>query len=244
MTLRHFFRDDKGNHIELAKRLVSRTRCVVAVPNYRLSGGEPLHHPEHAKDVLQFLSFVLTRTGLEDQEVDGTPIMYDASRIYLIGHSCATHMLTSIFLDSSAVTPELTPSPSLLRSVRGIIMTEGIYDLDLLLSSFPSYRTWFVEDAFGERASYSEISAIRWPLWNEGAHVRWLVVHSPRDSLVDPRQSEAIFDHLTQLYTAAHLPLSSHVLKNMDTLQWEHDRILLRPEFVNIVGEFVVISST
>lgn len=215
------------------------------MPNYRLSGQGHLHHPEHAKDILHFLSCVLTQTA---SEVDGAPLemdgLYDASQIYLIGHSCAAHMLASIFLDSSAATPELTPPPSLLRSVQGIIMTQGIYDLDLLLSSFPSYRTWFVEEAFGKRASYAEFSAIRCPLWSEGAHIRWLVVHSPRDSLVDLRQSEAIFDHLTQLYTAAHLPLSSHVLKKMDNLQWEHDQILLRSEFVDIVGEFVIIPST
>lgn len=165
--------------------------------------------------------------------------MYDPTRIYLMGHSCSAHMLTSIFLDSSPVSPTLTPSLPLQAAVQAIIMSEGIYDLDLLLSTFPSYREWFVENAFGQRESYADFSTTKFRLRNSATHIRWLVIHSKGDSLVDAPQSEAIYTHLCEMHEAVGISANS-VSQNTHDLKEEHNQILRGDDFVKIVGEFIL----
>ena len=57
--------EDKADHAQLAKRIALKTQSCVAVPNYRLSpkGLEanlknPVHHPQHASDILLALTFL------------------------------------------------------------------------------------------------------------------------------------------------------------------------------------------
>jgi acetyl esterase/lipase len=195
-------------------------------------------HPAHAEDILQFLSFMLTWPGPDSYTVNAATA-YDPRNLYLMGHSCAAHMLTSIFLNSSAVTPTLTPSPLLIESVRGIILSEGIYDIDLLISSFPSYREWFITDAFGDQTSYSDVATTKLPLWSSDTHMRWLVIHSEKDTLVDLRQSEAIWNHLNDVHTEAGLVPEEFVLREMEGLIWGHNEILRQPEFIGLVKGFI-----
>jgi hypothetical protein len=148
-------------------------------------------------------------------------------------------MLTSIVLDSSAVTPELTPSASILQSVKGIAMSEGIYDIDALLSSFPDYREWFIDNAFGKRESYADVSSVNFPLRKGANHIRWLVIHSPQDTLVDLRQSEAIRSHLIRLYGDTH----PHVTAKTEGLVWDHDQILDQPDYVDLIEQFISADS-
>ena len=106
--------EDKSEHAGLARRLAQLTSFAVAVPNYRLTKPETPHrHPAHAEDLLQFLDFVLGWEGPQ-----GVAKPYDASRIYVFGHSCSAHMLTSILLTPPADSfPTLAPSTRLLESV-------------------------------------------------------------------------------------------------------------------------------
>jgi acetyl esterase/lipase len=241
---RNFFFDsseDKANFSTLAKTLALQTNFPVAVPNYRLTPQEPekddyLRHPAHALDILQFLEFLMTWEGPQDPPTK----LYDPQRIYLIGHSCSAHMLTSIFLDSSSVTPSLTPTPSLLRSIQGIIMSEGIYDLELLLESFENYREWLLIPAFGHDRPLSDFATTKYPLRESGMHIRWLVIHSRGDTLVDLPQSEAMFEHLHQSYATVGLPTDDFVSKKFDKLEGEHDDILTDGVYVGIVRDFVV----
>jgi hypothetical protein len=238
----HFTSEDKAQHSNLARKFVSFTQFPVAVPNYRLTDSSvtedrQLRHPAHAEDILQFLNFLLTWHGPDDQP------LYNPNRIYLIGHSCSAHMLTSIFLNSSSITPTLTPSPSLLEAVKsgGIVMSEGIYDLPLLLSTFPSYKEWFIAPTFGECDSYLDVSTTRYPLWN--TDINWLIVHSKADSLVDVTQSMAINDHLRSLYDAAGVSSDTRVICNLDELEEEHNAMLRRDHYVRIIGEYILRSS-
>lgn len=205
------------------------TAFSVVIPNYRLTVGEAAHlqHPAHAEDILAFLTFLLDW----DQRGLGA---FDPNRIYLMGHSCSAHMLASIFLDSSSITPSLTPSPALLGSVQGIIMSEGIYDIDLLLSSFPAYRDWFIEAAFGAQSSYPAASILALPL--RAAALRWLVIHSKGDTLVDLTQSEKMHARLCTLYGEA---ADSHVYINTDQLDGEHNDILHNGVYVKICANFI-----
>ncbi|EIN07467.1 alpha/beta-hydrolase [Punctularia strigosozonata HHB-11173 SS5] len=233
--------EDKSHHADLARALAKRTGCAVAVPNYRLTPNEPtpdtaLLHPAHAEDTLAFLNFVHTWAGPNPDETKA----YDPSRLVLIGHSCSAHMLSCIVRDSSGVTPTLTPSRALLTSIHAVVVSEGIYDLDLLLASFPDYRGWFVEAAFGpppyERfdvTKYAEREGER-----EGGIV-WFVLHSTGDTLVDLVQSKAIVAGLGASVTDILEGQEGRIKWDFGSLKEEHNDLLRGNTYVQLVGSFV-----
>ncbi|KAJ7774743.1 Alpha/Beta hydrolase protein [Mycena metata] len=224
---------DKSKHQELASQLAMASRFPVLVPNYRLTTkANKFHHPGHTEDILHFLEFLTTWEGTLNTTGRG---------MYLVGHSAGAHILASIFLDSSAISPSLTPSPAVLRATRGIVLVEGIYDIDLLLARFPAYRDWFIAAAFDDRQSYADASTTKLPLWkDESFQARWLVVHSTGDTLVDSPQSEGMYEHLRALYGGA---ANTQVARTFDQLDMEHDDVLDAPLFIEIVRAFVEGSS-
>lgn len=220
---------DKGDHADLARRIATITGYAVAVPNYTLTPRDPpaehsLRHPIHAEDVLLSLKFLRDWRG-----PDNVDRLYDPDALYLVGHSCSAHILSSIFLDSSGVTPSLTPPSDLALSVKAIILSEGLYDLDLLLDSFPGYRKWFVIPAFGPRQSYASFSPTNFSSLFH--HIRWLLIHSSGDSLVDLKQSIRMRDHL-----ASHV--EEHVHTNFHELTANHDDIFT-DHYVHIISNFI-----
>ncbi|KAA1474917.1 alpha/beta-hydrolase [Dentipellis sp. KUC8613] len=231
--------EDKADHSNLAQSLATYTGCPVAVPNYRLtprspaSGEEVLRHPAHAEDVLRFLAFLLAWPG----PTNHNGLQFDPSRLFLVGHSCSAHMLAAILLDTPD-TPSVTPTPELLQAVKGAIFSEGIYDIDLLLKSFPDYRDWFIANAFGDRPSYADVSVATLPHREGGAHIRYLIIHSKGDTLVDQPQSEAMYGHLVHLDGAD--TTQGRVVKNWGELEEDHNDILRGKEYVRIVGDFVL----
>lgn len=158
---------------------------------------------------------------------------FDSQTLFLLGHSCSAHMLASIFLDSSATTPTLTPSPSLLASVKGIVVSEGIYNIDGLLLRFPTYGEWFIENTFGKHESYAQFDVSRYPLRSLG--IFWLVLHSKEDTLIDEPQSEGMYRHLHSLYGDD----KECILFNADALKGEHNDIFSGDEYPTVIGEFV-----
>ncbi|KAK7014941.1 esterase lipase [Favolaschia claudopus] len=200
--------EDKSHWHSLGQRLASAAACPVLVPNYRLTPSNPtpdnqFQHPGHAEDILQFLNFVTSGTwsGIDSESTKFDPT---GRGLYLLGHSAGAHILSSIFLDSSNVTPSLTPPAALLRLTKGFALSEGIYDIDQLLNRFPSYRGWFIAAAFGDRVSYEDVSTTRMVLRQRDAAVgeglRWLIIHSKGDTLVDQAQSDGMYEHLGALY--------------------------------------------
>ncbi|OCH95022.1 alpha/beta-hydrolase [Obba rivulosa] len=225
--------EDKADHAALARRLAALTRLPVAVPNYRLTTADtPLQHPAHTEDALAFLEFLLAWSGPEG----GVP--YDPQRLYLLGHSCSAHMLTSIFLapPDQASFPSLVPSTKLLADTHALIMSEGIYDLDLLLRSFPTYKAWFIANAFGDRDSYAPFDTTAYSLRAGGEHVRWLILHSDGDTLVDRVQSERIYARLTELTKER----ADAVQQNWDELKEEHNALLKGEVYPRIAADFIL----
>ncbi|THH02122.1 hypothetical protein EW145_g6789 [Phellinidium pouzarii] len=232
--------EDKSQHEQLAARLVLRTGCAVAVPNYRLTSREPrppsdggssspeyIHHPAHAHDILQALIFLISA---HDTPARG---MYDPARLFLVGHSCGAHILACLFLDSTP-TPELTPPNELMTATRGIAVSEGIFDLDLLLTRFPEYRMWFIANAFGDAPSYPQYDVARYPLRADGEHIHWLVIHSRGDSLVDVGQAEKFYQHLCELGLESH----NVAQKDWTSIEMEHNEMLKTKQYTDLVGDY------
>ncbi|KAJ7273618.1 Alpha/Beta hydrolase protein [Mycena haematopus] len=239
--------DDKSAHQDLARRLAAASSCPVLVPNYRLTPqviteDNDFRHPGHAEDILHFLEFLTSSDWQEIPQIKFNPI---GRGTYLLGHSAGAHILSAIFLDSSAVTPSLTPSPMVLRATKGIVMSEGIYDIDLLLTSFPAYRGWFIAAAFGDQESYSEASTNQLPLRQAAAteaDLRWLIIHSTGDTLVDQPQSDAMYAHLRALYGDG-ADADAHVARNVDQFDMEHDDVVKAPLYIDVVRAFIAKGS-
>ncbi|KAI0673091.1 alpha/beta-hydrolase [Trametes maxima] len=227
--------EDKADHAALARTLVVRTGCPVAVPNYRLTTHDAPHqHPSHAQDVLLFLHFLSTWPGPSPKSPQPPP-----SHIYLLGHSCAAHILGSIFLASPYA--ELTPDPHLLSISRAILLSEGIYGIDALLRSFPTYKQWFIAAAFGDHDAYPHVNVASYPLRPGAEHIRWLIIHSKGDVLVDQLQSESMYAHLSALAQGAPscgLP-GPMVDKSFDELEENHNELLQGTVYPRIIAEYV-----
>ncbi|OSD08724.1 alpha/beta-hydrolase [Trametes coccinea BRFM310] len=224
--------EDKADHAALARALLDRTGCAVAVPNYRLTTPDnPIQHPSHSQDVLRSLHFLSTWSGPEPSKPLPPP-----SRLYLLGHSCSAHILASIFLNSPY--DELTPSPELLAATRGIACSEGIYDIDRLLHSFPTYKEWFIAPAFGNKEDFSHANVASYPLRRGGEHIRWLIIHSDADTLVDQLQSQTMYDHLCTLAAGSSSP-ATRIEKNFDELKEEHNDLLKGEVYPRIIADFV-----
>jgi len=146
-------------------------------------------------------------------------------------------MIASIFLDSGFITPSLRPSAQLIAAVKGIALSEGIYDIDLLLETFPLYRDWFIEDAFGPRQDYSPFNVSRYTLRSSAAPFPWLILHSKADELINEGQSQLMYDHLRKLY-GEHA--ESAIFRDFDSLREGHDEILRGDEYPKLIQQFVV----
>ncbi|PCH38104.1 alpha/beta-hydrolase [Wolfiporia cocos MD-104 SS10] len=262
--------EDRADHAILGRRLTANTGFPVAIPNYRLTTPtSPLRHPAHAEDILAFLEFLMTWRGPSSSATTASP-PYDSRRLYLIGHSCSAHMLTSIFLappstlapvvpspppsppphglpdlpPSPLPTPAtLAPSPALLAATRALVLSEGLYDLDLLLRTYPAYKSWFVAPAFGRLRSYAPWNPAGYGQREGGGAARWLILHSTGDTLVDRPQSEAIWTRLRELYGeegAATDGKMRMVERNWDEITEEHNDALAQETYPRIVGQFIL----
>ncbi|KAL4254067.1 AB hydrolase superfamily protein [Abortiporus biennis] len=224
--------EDKADYAFLARQLAARTSLPVAVPNYRLTKPtSPIQHPEHSKDLLTFLHFILTWHYPSDVEPGSRA--FDPNRLYLIGHSCSAHMLTSILLQPPIDDDILKPSQKLLHSTKAVILSEGIYDIDLLLHSFPSYKDWFIANTFGDRTSYKSFSTNKYDLRLGGEHIHWLVLHSSGDTLVDVLQSKVIYDHLRGSFGG------SGKVGFDDSLTKDHNDIFKDEHYLELVSAFL-----
>ncbi|KAI8998516.1 alpha/beta-hydrolase [Trametes punicea] len=225
--------EDKADHAVLARKLVSLTGLPVAVPNYRLTTPDnPIQHPSHAEDILRSLHFLSTWSGPSPSHPQPPP-----SHLYLLGHSCSAHILASIFLTSPY--EQLTPSRQLLAITRGIALSEGIYDIDLILRSFPTYKAWFIAPAFGDHDAYPDVNVASYPLRQGAEHIRWLVIHSKGDSLVDQLQSDTMYAHLSSLTDQSPSGTLRMVQRNFDQLHEEHNDLLQGDTYSHIIADFI-----
>jgi len=172
----------------------------------------------HAQGVLDALNFIMSDPSLQDA--------FNHSNIQLAGHSCGAHILTSILLDSGL----LYPSQSLVSAVKSVSLSDGLYDLDLLLSTWPGYRS-FMEPTFGDHPEFRKFSPTSYPVRDNSRHIQWLIIHSTGDELVDLPQSKRIYEHL--------LNLGATVANNWTSLHGKHDEILSTDSYANIIAQHI-----
>ncbi|BFZ56167.1 hypothetical protein PYCC9005_003209 [Savitreella phatthalungensis] len=147
---------------------------AVASIDYRLSIGNGVRHPAHMEDVATALSFLHTN--------------YDMDKCILVGHSCGATLAIQVY-------------PKLRRHIYGLVLLNGIYDLEALVDEYPEYNG-FVEAAFGplDRTDWSKPSptSIVRNLDAPVRHIReqFLVCHSQMDELLSMQQSELFLEAL------------------------------------------------
>lgn len=126
--------------------------------------------------------------------------------------------------------------------MRGVVISEGIYDVDVLLRSFPGYREWFIANTFGDLSAYPDVNVASYPSRAGGEHICWFVLHSSGDVLVDQLQSEIMFAHLSSIAGIA-APAASEspatVSKNFDELHEGHNELLKGEIYPRLIADFI-----
>lgn len=207
----------------------------VAVVNYVLSPRKPedgpaVRHPAHAADVLRALQCLVDPSKDEMLGTRSSSLPSETC-LWLVGHSCGAHILSSIFLQPPEPSPSsaLAPSPDLIRSVKGILLAEGIYDIDLLLQRHPTYND-FIGGAFTARDSYTDVSTPNFAAREGSDHIKWLVVQSTGDTLIDEEDSLVMYEALTKLY-----PGTANVSKDFTGFTQDHFEVLDTDDFKDLL---------
>lgn len=137
--------------------------------------------------------------------------------------------------------PSLTPSAKLLASIRGVIMSEGIYDIDLLLQSFPTYKDWFIANTFGDCDSYPGVDTSAYELREGAERIRWLILHSKGDTLVDVLQSQKMIARL-QSFDSINRREDGVEVENYLELTKDHNDVLMEDKYHEIVNSFITFT--
>jgi len=203
---------DKSEAKTIAEQ-ISNEGIAVASANYRLSTRPEVKSPHHAQDVAKCYAWLVR---------NACRFGYSPKNIFVMGHSVGAHtagmLATGTFLSDAGVLPPSMP--------KGFIGLEGIYDVPLLVQTWPTYREWFVDKAFTCEST-----------WDKGSpthrHVvigaPWLVAHSAEDELVDMAQSTTFVKHLA---------LEKVPAKLLDDLTGSHDEVI--SDFSSPLGEKIL----
>ncbi|KAJ2853415.1 hypothetical protein FB639_006544, partial [Coemansia asiatica] len=184
--------DDKSTVAYIGPGLLEATdgRVAVALVNYRLSTRNPdsVRHPDHLNDVRAAVEFLIT-----NQEYPGSELI-DKNNVFLVGHSAGAHLAMMTVLDNCE------QQKKWLGSIKGVFGIGGIYDIPALLEQYPSYSD-FVGMAFSQEqyAAASPLTIASRGCSNKiSEHMRFMVVNSTKDELIDPRQSVLFVQQLVQ----------------------------------------------
>jgi acetyl esterase/lipase len=151
---------------------------AVAIINYRLSGdgAAAVRHPLHAQDGAAAVAWLRKRAPAYG---------YDATRIFVGGHSAGAHLSAMLAFDGSLLAA-VGERPDALA---GFVGLEGIYDLVELVRRFPSYRVDFLQAAFGSDETGWRAASPQQLVGATAPKRPWLLIHSREDELVDLEQS-------------------------------------------------------
>jgi acetyl esterase/lipase len=170
---------DKAEFAGLGRSLADHG-FAAAIVNYRLSRDYPVKDPEYAKDIAAAYVWLVSQAA---------GYGYSPQSIFVGGHSAGAHtagmLATGLFLTN--VQAKDRPA--------GFFGLEGIYDIPDLNANFPTYKNWFLDQAFAGEPSWKAGSPTE---RNVVIRSPWLVIHSTQDELVDTGQSKMFVEHLKQ----------------------------------------------
>lgn len=165
---------DKSQYALLGLSLATQG-LAVAIPNYRLAGDGNNRHPAQTQDAAAAVAWLRQHAG---------EYGYGKTRVVVGGHSAGAHLSAML-----AFAPEfLKAQGDMPEALCGFIGLEGIYDLQQLAITFPSYPKDFLNTTFGELPD-------KWRLASPqhlslGLKKPWLLIHSQEDELVDVDQTK------------------------------------------------------
>ncbi|KAL9538669.1 hypothetical protein MBANPS3_010763 [Mucor bainieri] len=178
--------EDKADYKQLCTGF-SELGYACASVNYRLSLKEndkqpTIQHPDHIIDVGKAVEYLYNHPAASEQ--------YNPKQIYLVGHSAGAHIAMMLLLDTALPYHQY---------IAGIIGVSGIYDIPLLVKTFPSYLD-FIEQAFGSNQSaFYNASPISKSSDPSNKQKPIIIAHSPEDSLIDEDQARVMDQHLKTL---------------------------------------------
>ncbi|KAI8638754.1 Alpha/Beta hydrolase protein [Parasitella parasitica] len=176
--------EDKADYQQLCTGF-SELGYACASINYRLSlkenGEQPtIQHPDHINDAGKAVEFLYKNSSGR----------YDAKKLYLVGHSAGAHIALMLLLDNNLPYHDY---------VKGVIGVSGIYDIPLLVKTFPSYLD-FIEQGFGsDQSIYYEASPIS-KTSNVLSKKPVIIAHSQDDTLINNDQAHVMHQHLKSFH--------------------------------------------
>ncbi|KAF9567481.1 Kynurenine formamidase [Mortierella alpina] len=240
---------DKSGFVDLAKNLAESTRDIVAVVNYTLSLADikddptsvqpRAQHPKHVQDVARALGYLY-----HHHQAKKTHGGYNPDQMYLVGHS-AGGQITGLL----ALRPDLYLEPveaelglrkgSLHKAIRGVIGVEGIYNVDKLLKTWPSYCDFVIQGFGQDPLALIQGSPDGQPALASGTDFfelsRYAVIHSNQDELVDPAQAK---DYHTYLQSVAGTLKRDRVV--IEFGDWgSHDDMLQTAQFTKTITKYI-----
>ncbi|KAJ3131196.1 Kynurenine formamidase [Physocladia obscura] len=255
-----------SDYRNLAHQFVGRGFGVAAV-GYRLSTKTssqetaPISHPAHVIDVAAGVAWLIAHCIEPGKVVDSKGAgkvmrLWNPKNWFIAGHSAGAQLGSLLSLNSNYIQKSLAnllqnsaePSLSTWRDrFRGYIGVEGIYDIPLLVATYPSYRDWFISNAFGKEgdARWIDGSPVLTQLVDTDFSASHLVIFSKNDGLVDIAQSQRWVDRLKKIAKndVAKINGTSDtkwtVDEEFDSILSNHDDVLADPLFFEIVKNWI-----
>lgn len=164
-----------------------------------------IQHPNHIHDVGKAITYLHTKYK---------------KPIYLVGHSAGAHIALMLLLDTR------------LRYhgyIAGVLGVSGIYDIPLLVKTFPSYLD-FITQAFGhDHTKYLDASPVS-KVSDVLDHKPIVIAQSQTDSLVNNEQAEVMYRHIKGFH--------QHVVLDM-SLKGDHYEIMKTENLINAVKQML-----
>lgn len=147
---------------------------------------------------------------------------YDPKQIYLVGHSAGAHIAMMLLLDTNL---------PYHNYIKGIIGVSGIYDIPLLVKTYPSYLD-FIEQAFGtNHSTYHQASPID-KISGVLSSKPIIIAQSQDDTLINNVQAQVMDKHLRSFH-------ANHTILEM-TLTGDHYDVMKTDNLKGLVKRLLL----
>ncbi|KAJ9055774.1 hypothetical protein DSO57_1000632 [Entomophthora muscae] len=185
----------RSEFARFAEKLAADSGIATALLGYRLTPRPPtepgqLRHPMHVQDCIEGILHLLANKSS----------LHYSTNIFLIGgHSAGAFIASQIALSGSTFASSRSSFNQAFRNLRGIISTEGIFDLKEFSKFDETYAPNYILPAFGEESGWKDASPQMLVPSLLSKSLRFRLIHSTQDSLVSQAQSENFKDHLLSI---------------------------------------------